>query len=192
MEKYAIKLPRGKQFTDDEFYAFCQENRSLKFERTAQGEIVIMSPTGGITGFRNSNLIIELGYWNKQHQLGKIFDSSTGFRLPGGAVRSPDASWVENARWNALSTEEQRKFPPLCPDFVVELMSASDELAETKAKMEEWVDSGCRLGWLIYPDQERAFIYKPGEATKEVQGLDHQLEGEEVLPAFILDLALLK
>lgn len=192
MEKYAIKLPRNKQFTDDEFFTFCQENRNLKFERTAQGEIIIMSPTGGLTGRRNTKILSALDSWNEAHQLGEVFDSSTGFRLPSGAMRSPDASWVENSRWQALSAEEQRKFPPLCPDFVVELMSASDELAEAKGKMEEWMDNGCRLGWLIVPDQEKAFIYQPEKSHKEVQGFDQQLEGEELLPAFVLDLALLK
>ncbi len=192
MEKYAIKFPRNKQFTDDEFFTFCQENSNLKFERTAQGEIIIMSPTGGLTGFRNSEIVAELRNWNKKYRLGKVFDSSTGFRLPNGAMRSPDASWVENSRWQALSQEEQKKFPPLCPDFVVELMSASDELAETQTKMEEWLANGCRLGWLINPEEEQVFIYRPRKGMQEVRGFDQQLQGGEVLSGFVLDMDLLK
>ncbi len=190
MEKYAIKFPRNKQFTDDEFFTFCQENSNLKFERTAQGEIIIMSPTGGLTGRRNTKILSALDGWNEVHQLGEVFDSSTGFRLPNGAMRSPDASWVENSRWQALSQEEQKKFPPLCPDFVVELMSASDELAETQTKMEEWLANGCRLGWLINPEEEQVFIYRPGN-TVEIKSFDQPLEAGDELPGFILDLSLL-
>lgn len=180
------------QFTDDEFYAFCQENRDLKFERTAKGEIIIMSPTGGITGSRNSKLIIQLGIWNNTTKSGEVFDSSTGFRLPNGATRSPDAAWVEKSRWEALSREEQEKFPPLCPDFVVELMSSSDDLRETQEKMEEWRENGCRLGWLIFPKEEKVFVYEAGQAIEEVQGFDQNLKANQLLQGFVLDLSLLR
>lgn len=192
MEKYAIKLPKHMQFTDEEFYAFCQENRGLKFERTAKGEIIIMSPTGGITGTRNSEIIAALISWSHSTQLGKVFDSSTGFRLPNGAIRSPDAAWVAQSRWEALSREAQEKFPPLCPDFVVELMSSEDDMKETQEKMEEWMENGCHLGWLIFPKEEKVLVYEAGQAVQEIQGFDQQLKGNQSLPGFVLDLSLLR
>ena len=191
MDKYAIRLPKSKTFTDDEFYAFCQENRDLKFERTAQGEIIIMSPTGGITGSRNSEIVSALSNWNRQKQAGKVFDSSTGFRLPNGAVRSPDAAWVEKFRREALTEQEKEKFPPLCPDFVVELMSSSDNLKETQSKMKEWMENGCRLGWLIFPGEEKVFVYEGG-TVKEITGFEQQVAGGNTLPNFVLDLSFLK
>ena len=142
MEQYAIKLPQYLQFTDDEFFDFCQENRDLRFERNPNGEIVIMSPTGGITGKQRSKLNAKIGYWNETTQAGVSFSCSTGFYLPNGAMRSPNAAWVEQARWDALSYEEQEKFPPLCPDFVAELMSPSDSLKASQEKMDEWLPTG--------------------------------------------------
>lgn len=123
MGKYAIRLPPRLRFNDDEFYDFCQENRDLRFERNANGEIIIMSPTGGITGKKNNKLSAKLDYWNEQYQLGEVFNSSTGFVLSNGATRSLDASWLEKSRWEALTEEQQAKFVPLCPDFVAELTS---------------------------------------------------------------------
>ncbi|MEM6842564.1 MAG: Uma2 family endonuclease, partial [Bacteroidota bacterium] len=121
MEKYEIKLPPSLSLTDDEFFALCQQNRDLRFERNANGEIIIMAPTGGITGKKNNKLSAKLDYWNEVHQQGEVFNASTGFILPNGATRSPDASWLEKSRWEALTEEQQAKFVPLCPDFVVEL-----------------------------------------------------------------------
>lgn len=192
MEKYAIRLPKNIQFTDDEFYAFCQENRDLKFERTAKGEIIIMSPTGGITGSRNSKLIIKLGLWNEATKSGEVFDSSTGFHLPNGSIRSPDAAWIEKSRWRTLTEAEKEKFPPLCPDFVIELMSSSDDLKEAQTKMDEWTANGCQLAWLIFPKEEQVFIYEKGQPVQEVRGFDQQLSGGEVLENFAFDLSLLK
>ncbi len=192
MDKYAIRFPKHMTFSDDEFYAFCLENRDLKFERTAQGDIIIMSPTGGITGSRNSHVIVELGYWNRKKQLGNVFDSSTGFRLPNGAVRSPDAAWVENSRWAALTQEEKEKFPPLCPNFVVELMSSSDSLQESREKMDEWMNNGCQLGWLIFPQEEKVFVYEAGQPVREITGFGQKATGGSVLQDFTLDLSLLK
>ena len=191
MEKYAIRLPRHLQFTDEEFFAFCQENRDLRFERNPNGEIVIMSPTGGITGKKNSKIIIKLGIWNEKYRLGEVFNSSTGFLLPNGAMRSPDAAWVAQSRWEALSHEEQEKFPPLCPDFVVELISPSDALKASQEKMDEWMKNGCRLGWLIFPKEEKVFLYE-GETMDEISGYDQTITGGRVLPNFTFDLAWLK
>ncbi|MEM9830211.1 MAG: Uma2 family endonuclease [Bacteroidota bacterium] len=193
MERYEIRLPASLQFTNDEFYAFCQENRDLRFERNANGEIIIMPPTGGITGDKNGELVADLKLWNRQAQQGKAFDSSTGFILPNGATRSPDASWLEKSRWEVLTEEQQAKFVPLCPDFVVELMSPSDTLKATQAKMQEWMDNGCRLGWLFYPKEEQAFIYRMGQAKPEIlNGYDRTLSGEDVLSGFTFDLQWLK
>lgn len=192
MEKYAIRLPKNIQFTDEEFYAFCRENPDLKFERTAKGEIIIMSPTGGITGSRNSEIATVLGNWNRANRSGKVFDSSTGFHLPNGAIRSPDAAWIDKSRWETLSETEKEKFPPLCPDFVIELMSSSDDLKEAQAKMDEWIANGCRLAWLIFPKEEQVFIYEKGQPVQEVRGFDQQLSGGEVLENFAFDLSLLK
>ncbi len=193
MEKYAIKMPKSVQLTNDEFFALCQENRDLRFERNANGEIIIMAPTGGITGSRNSEITAELTYWNRLNQLGKTFNSSTGFILPNGATRSPDASWLEKSRWEALTEEQQTKFVPLCPDFVVELTSPSDTLSATQEKMQEWMDNGCRLGWLFHPREEKTFVYRPGQEIPEaIHGYDRMLSGEAVLPDFQFDLRWLK
>ena len=191
MEKYAIKLPKNLQFNDDEFFDFCQENRDLRFERNANGEIIIMSPTGGLTGKKNSKLNAKLDHWNEKHELGEVFDSSTGFKLPNGADRAPDAAWVERSRWEALSFEQQEKFPPLSPDFIAEIVSKSDSLRSSKEKMDEWMENGCRLGWLIFPKEEKVWVYE-GKTVEEVVGFDQTISGGTVLPDFTFDLAWLK
>ena len=191
MEKYAIKLPQHLRFTDDEFFDFCQENRDLRFERNANGEIIIMSPTGGLTGKKNGKLSAKLDLWNEERGLGEVFNSSTGFIIPSGATRSPDAAWIAKSRWESLSYEQQEKFPPLCPDFVVELVSPSDALKSLQEKMDEWMENGCRLGWLLYPKGEKAWVYEGGE-PQEINGFDQTLSGGTVLPGFTFDLKWLK
>ena len=173
--------------TDDQFFQMCQQNRDYRFERTGSGELLIMPPTGSDTGNRNFDLVVELGIWNKQTKLGKGFDSSTGFTLPNGAERSPDASWVKIERWNALTSEQQEKFAPICPDFVVELRSRTDSLKELQDKMHEYIENGAQLGWLIDRKNKRVEIYRPG---KDVEILDNpaSLSGENVLPGFVLHL----
>ncbi|MEH1904852.1 MAG: Uma2 family endonuclease [Nostoc sp.] len=173
--------------TDEQFFQMCQKNRDYRFERTASGELLIMPPTGSDTGNRNFDIVVELGIWNKQTKLGKGFDSSTGFTLPNGAERSPDASWVKIERWNALTPEQQEKFAPICPDFVVELRSRSDSLKELQEKMPEYIENGAQLGWLIDRKNKQVEIYRPG---KNVEILDNPatLSGENVLPGFVLDL----
>jgi Uma2 family endonuclease len=188
MEVFDVKFPEQLKLTDEEFFAFCQENRHLRMEKTSNGEILIIAPSGGETGRTNTNVIYELQHWNKQKQLGEVFDSSTGFLLPNGSTRSPDAAWVKQARWDALSAEEKKKFPPLCPDFVIELLSESDPLKQTQDKMREWIDNGCRLGWLLDPARKQVFIYYPGREAEALSGFDQQLSGEDVLPGFVLDL----
>ena len=174
------------ELTDEQFYQLCRNNRELRFERNADGDLLIMSPTGGETGNRNIEIAYQLQAWNRQNNLGLAFDSSTGFKLPNGANRSPDASWIPLAKWNALSDEQKQKFLPLCPDFAIELLSPSDKLAKTQDKMQEYLDNGMKLGWLINP-QNRVEIYRSRTAV-EILDSPNSLSGEAVLPGFILDL----
>lgn len=186
MTSYTLNL-ESISLTDEQFFQLCQNNRDLKFERNANGDLVIMSPTGGETGRRNFEIAIDLGIWNRKTQLGVAFDSSTGFKLPNGADRSPDASWMTLERWNSLTPEQRQKFIPLCPDFVIELRSASDRLKTIQDKMQEYIENGLRLGWLINPQDPSVEVYRVG---KEVEILDtpQSLSGEEVLPGFVLNL----
>lgn len=174
--------------TDEQFYQLCQVNRDWQLERTAKGELVIMPPVGGVSGSREADLITDLNIWNRQTKLGKVFSSSTIFRLSNGGDRSPDAAWVKLERWEALTLEEQEKFPPICPDFVIELRSKTDAIKLLQDKMEEYLNSGLRLGWLINPQQQQVEIYRPNQ-TIEIISLPATLLGEEVLPGFLLDLA---
>ncbi|RCJ14573.1 hypothetical protein A6S26_10690 [Nostoc sp. ATCC 43529] len=173
--------------TDDQFFQICQQNRDYRFERTASGELLIMPPTGSDTGNRNFDMAVELGIWNKQTRLGKGFDSSSGFTLPNGAERSPDISWVKIERWNALTPEKQEKFAPISPDFVVELRSPSDSLKDLQEKMQEYIENGAQLGWLIDRKNKRVEIYRP---DKDIEILNNptSLSGEDVLPRFVLNL----
>lgn len=175
--------------TDEQFFQVCQNNRDFRFERTASGELVIMPPTGGETGKHNFEIVVQLGVWNKKHNLGVGFDSSTGFKLPNGANRSPDASWVLQERWEALTQQQRQKFLPLCPDFVVELCSPTDSLKQTQAKMQEYIDNGARLGWLIDAKARRVEIYRINQNV-EILEQPATLSGEDVLPGFILDVKL--
>lgn len=186
-----IKLPI-RNMTHDEFYYFCQENPDFKFERDSTGKITTMALTGGTTGRRNTDLTTDLNLWNRSAKLGIVFDSSTGFTLRNDANRSPDAAFVRSERWNRLAPEQQSKFPPLCPDFVVELMSDSDSLRDATAKMQEYMENGCQLGWLITPKTEETRIYKPDGSVQVIHGFDTVLTGEVVLPGFTFDLSLLR
>jgi Uma2 family endonuclease len=173
--------------TDEQFFQMCQKNRDYRFERTPSGELLIMPPTGSDTGRRNVKITTQLDIWNSESNLGEVFDSSSGFTLPNGAERSPDASWVKIERWNALTPEQQEKFAPICPDFVIELRSRTDSLKELQEKMQEYIENGAQLGWLIDRKNKRVEIYRPG---KDVEILDNpaSLSGENVLPGFVLNL----
>ncbi|OUL37171.1 hypothetical protein BV372_03690 [Nostoc sp. T09] len=173
--------------TDDQFFHLCQKNGDYRFERTASGEILIMAPSGSETDRRNVKITTQLDIWNEQNHLGEVFGPSAGFKLPNGADRSPDASWVKLERWNALTLEQQEKFAPICPDFVVELRSPSDSLKDLQDKMHEYIANGARLGWLIDRKNKRVEIYRHG---KDVEILDNPaiLSGEDVLPGFVLHL----
>jgi Uma2 family endonuclease len=176
-----------KGISDEEYYKLCEDNPDLRIEMNCQREVIIMPPTGGDTGKRNFDLAFEFGSWVRRDQSGVAFDSSTQFALPCGAKRSPDLSWVRLERWNALTAEEQKTFPPLCPDFVVELRSPSDTLKSLQEKMEEYMANGAQLGWLIDPTQKKVHVYRPG---KETEILDHptRISGEPLLRGFELDL----
>lgn len=187
MTAITLQIPKSLKFTDDKFVEMVAANKDLRLELSPQGELSIMSPTGGETGNRNFEMCLDLGYWNRQNGLGKAFDSSTGFKLPNGATRSPDVSWIKIERWNALTPEQRKRFLPLCPDFVIELVSESDDLADTQAKMREYIANGLRLGWLINPKNKQVEIYRPNQEI-EVLESPTSLSGEDVLPGFILDL----
>lgn len=174
--------------TDEQFYHLCHANQNWNLERTVRGDLVIMPPVGGESGQREADLITDLNLWNRQAKLGIVFSSSTIFSLPNGGDRSPDAAWILSDRWNALTNKQQQGFPPVCPDFVIELRSKSDALKPLQEKMQEHLDSGLRLGWLIDPQNNRAEIYHSQEDVRVVQ-LPASLSGRDVLPGFILELA---
>lgn len=187
-----INIGSWGQLTDEQFFAFCQENRELRFERTPDGEIIIMSPIGGETGNKNIKIAARLELLNEEAGLGVSFDSSTGFVLPSGAMRSPDLAWVRLDRWQALSEEEKEKFPPLCPDFVIELRSKTDSLKTLQKKMQEWIDNGCYLAWLIDVHEQKVHIYRPEKKVEMIDSFNSKLSGEYILPGFELDLKILK
>lgn len=188
MTTLTLNLDPVVHLTDEQFYQLCQVNRDLRFERTAEGELIIMPPAGGETGRRNADLTTDLNIWNRQANLGVVFDSSTGFKLPNGADRSPDAAWVKRERWESLTPEQRQKFPPLCPDFVIELRSASDDLQTLQEKMQEYLANGICLGWLIDPQNQQVEIYRPNQDVEILQA-PTTLSGEAVLPGFVLQLS---
>lgn len=192
IETLSLNVPSAVALTDEQFYQLCLANEDWKLELTADGELTIMPPTGGETGIKNSDLNAQLVVWNRQTKLGFVFDSSTLFRLPGGAKRSPDASWVIRERWEALPREERQRFPPLCPDFVIELRSETDNLDKLRSKMQDYLINGLRLGWLIDPQTSLIEIYRPNQEVETLISTNQVppiLSGESVLPEFVLDLA---
>ena len=190
MTAFILNMPPVAKLTDEQFYQLCQANRDLRLEMTAQGELIIMPPTGGETGKRNSDINLDLALWNRQNKLGIVFDSSTGFILPNGAKRSPDAAWIPTDKWDALTSEQKQKFLPLCPDFVIELRSPTDNLKTLQDKMQEYIANGTRLGWLINPQDKQVEIYRKNQEVA-VLNSPNNLSGESVLPGFILNLELI-
>ena len=174
--------------TDDQFFDFCQLNRHFRIERNQIGDLFIMSPTDSETGQRNFNLIGELGIWTKQDGTGVGFGSSGGFTLPNGAVRSPDAAWIKRTKWEIIPADKRKKFAPICPEFVVELRSDNDNLSTLKEKMQEYIDNGTQLAWLIDRKQRKVFIYRPNCGVEELNN-PQTLTGEDILPGFVLDLS---
>ena len=188
---FPLKGILSDSMSDKEFYNFCRENELFHIERDEKKQIIIIPPTNANTGFKNANLIGELIIWNRKRNKGICFDSSTGFTLPDGSVRSPDASWLTKEKWGNLSETEKNEFPHVCPDFVIELKSKSDNLKLLEFKMNKWIENGCRLAWLINPDNKTVFIYRKDGTIGKVTGFDSNLSGEEVLPGFELDLSIL-
>ena len=193
-EPLVLDDPYMSRMSEEEFFDFCQQHRKWRIERNAQHEILIMAPTFSITGRRNASLIGQLyGWWEHHGEPGFVFDSNAGFTLPNGAVRSPDASWVPAAQWNALRPEQQEKFAAVCPPFVVELRSKTDSLKVLLAKMEEYRANGTALSWLLSCDDETAYIFRAGQDGYEtVLGFERELSGEDVLAGFALDLRKLR
>lgn len=176
-----------EKISDRQLELLSRDNPDARLETNSQGQLIVMPPTGGETGDRNSELIFQVKLWNKQSRLGKVFDSSTGFKLSNGAVRSPDVSWIPLEKWNALSEEQRRKYLPLDPDFALELMSPTDVLCQVQNKMREYIDCGVRLSWLINPDDRQVEIYRIGQ-EKEVLDNPSTLLGEDVMPDLVVRL----
>ncbi|AIE74661.1 MULTISPECIES: Uma2 family endonuclease [unclassified Synechocystis] len=172
----------------EQFYQLCQNNPDLILERDPLGKLIIMSPVGGESGAQEASLIFEVSLWNHRRQLGIVFSSSTIFSLPQGGDRSPDVAWVSMSRWERLTPEEREGFPPICPDFVIELRSKSDRLKPLQDKMSEYLASGLKLGWLINLQQKQVEVYRPNQPT-EIVNLPTNLSGEQVLPGFTISLS---
>jgi Uma2 family endonuclease len=188
MTKISLDI-KSTNLTDEQFFKLCHANETWQLEITAKQELVIASGLGGICGHHQAEIIGLLGAWNRQTNLGIVFSSSTIFRLPNNAARSPDAAWLELNRWNSLTPEQQDRFQPICPDFVIELRSRTDDLESIQEKMQEYLESGLRLGWLVNPQQQQVEIYRQNQDV-EIIVLPGVLSGEEVLPGFELELPL--
>lgn len=180
-----LNLRPVMELTDERLYVLCQANRELRFERTAQGELLLMAPTAGETGRRNAKLTQHLANWADSDGSGLVFDSSTGFVLPNGAMRSPDAAWLRRSRWEGLSPDQKQTFIPLCPDFVIELRSGTDMLQD---KLQEYMQNGALLGWLIDPPYQRVYVYRPSAPVECLEKV-HSISGDPELPGFVLDLS---
>ncbi len=176
--------------TEERFYQLCINNRSVRFERNHQGNLIIMTPVGDISSNRNAGIVAQLWLWNSQNKTGIVFDSSAGFILPNGAIRSPDTSWIPLTKWQQIPDTEKEKFAHICPDFVVELMSPSDNLKQTQAKMQEYIDNGTKLGWLINPKTKKVEIYRHNQQAEILDNLN-SLSGENILVNFVLDLEII-
>jgi len=192
MTAIKLKSPVLEGLTEEEFYQFCADNRDLRIERDANHQITIMPPTNSETGASNGQLTRLLGNWTEDTGLGIFFDSSSGFTLSTGAMLSPDASWIAQARWDALSADDRRGFARICPDFVVELLSPTDRLTDTMRKMEHWLEAGARLAWLIAPGTESVYIFEPGQPVRPIVGFDQDLVAGPMLPGFALELRRLR
>jgi Uma2 family endonuclease len=192
METIVLKDRVTNKMTDEEFLWFCLENKDLRIERNSNLEVLIMSPVTSLSGFLNAEIIRQLANWAIEQKNGFVFDSSSGFTLPDRSVLSPDASWVSRSKWQSMSEQDQNKFAPICPEFVIEIKSKSDSLQDLQAKMKTWIANGAQLAWLIDPSQKKSFIYRSNGEVKEIEGFDKKLKGEGFLEGFVLDLNLIK
>lgn len=187
MNTVTLNLDPIIRLTDEQFYQLCVDNKDLNLELTATGQLIILPGSGGEKGIQEANLNVSVGSWNYQTKLGIVFSSSTIFRLPNGAKRSPDVAWIKLERWEALTEEEREKFPPLTPDFIIELRSKTDRLKTLQEKMQEYINNGLRLGLLINPQDKEVEIYRIGKPVEIVQ-LPAVISGEDVLPGFELQI----
>ena len=185
--EYLIKTRSIGGMTEEQFFRFCQENDSIHFERNAMGDIVVMEPTGSETDLLNVNVVTDLANWNRQTGSGYVFGSNAGFTLPNKAVRSPDGAFIGRLRYEALPHDDRKKFAHICPDFIIEILSQSDEESALQEKMKEWMENGCRLAWMINPIKKETIIFSQGGGT-ETRPFYELLTGEDVLPGFVLDL----
>lgn len=183
-----LNLPETEPMTDEQFYKFCAVNRELRIERSASGDVIVMPPTFSETGNRNLKIVQQLANWSDRDGTGEVFDSSTGFTLPNGAIRSPDASWIQLERWNALSDEQKASFAPICPDFAIELRSLSDRLGNLQDKMQEYIANGTSLGWLVDRQNRKVYIYRP-DREPEILDNPETVSGDPELPGFTLQMA---
>ncbi len=174
--------------SDEELMRFCAANEGLRVERDANGEILVMTPAGSRTGKKNTDVIIDLGVWNRLNGRGVVFESNTGFTLPDGSMLSPDAAWIEGRRWDALSDRDQERFAPICPDFIIELRSPSDNLPDLQAKMLQWIANGTELAWLIDPIEQSVSIYRPGQSP-EIHNYPASVQGDGIMAGFELVMA---
>jgi Uma2 family endonuclease len=193
MEALTLKIPNEYPMTDDELFAFCVANKELRIERDSKGQLILMSPTGSLSGNINFKILSMFGNWADAHEdMGYGFDSSSGFRLPDGSMRSPDVAWVRKEKWEKLSEADQKKFAPVCPDFLIEIKSDTDSIKSLQQKMLEWIKNGCQLAWLIDPAAKRAYVYNQNGLVREYDDFDQKLDGGDLLPGFQLDLSRLK
>jgi Uma2 family endonuclease len=183
-----VNFPLIAQMTTEQFYELCLANRDLRIERTALGEVVIMAPAFSDTGNRNNKISYQLTHWSEKDGTGETFDSSAGFTLPNGATRSPDASWIRSERWSALTDQQKASFAPICPDFVIELKSASDRLSTLQNKMQEYIDNGALLGFLIDRKAKTVHLYRP-QQTPQILENPTEVSGDPELPGFTLNMS---
>ena len=186
--EYLIKTKSLGEMTEEQFFRFCQENDSMRFERNADGDIIFMEPTGSYTDWFNIDIATDLNIWNRSTNLGYVFGNNAGFTLPNKAVRSPDAAFIARGRYESLPLSDRKRFSHICPDFIIEILSESDQEWLLHKKMEEWMQNGCRLAWMINPDKKETTIYRPAGKT-EIKQFNQLLKGEEILPDFTLNLS---
>jgi len=187
-----LELPVLDNMSDQDFFNFCAHNKNTKIERDTNHQIYIMPPAGSESSEKNLEIATDINLWNRKHQLGKARESSAGYYLPNKAMLSPDVSWISNERWATVPIDDRNKFPYITPEFVIELMSPSDRLKTMKSKMQQWIDNGVLLGWLINPKTQTSIIYREDGSVEIITGFDKMLSGEDVLPGFQLDLSILK
>lgn len=189
MQSITLTIPPNiNVFSDDELYAFCLANPELHIERDENGHIIIMPPTGLESSFTNGELFGEVRNWNRQTKAGRTSESNGGYTLPDKSMRAPDVGWVSKERLMSVLPEELKKFAHVCPDFVIEVRSESDNLSELQAKMEKWLQNGVRLGWLVDPQLKTTTIYRPGQEPIS-KPFTETLSGEDVLIGFTMNVA---